>query len=402
MSSLPSTQNMMLACIFEKINSLEQQIQRMSPAPGSSVEGQRGTETPLPTRSPVPKQMITGSSSIPTEEETSRIMGIGNSERVAILARVSTSEQRSSTRESLTNQVEACMEQLHKMGGKNPHLISQLDESASGEGKQQDEFFANVANFKKKPVVMVRTVSRFSRNVNIGFKRLNDIHQAGGRLIFGVPREGTIVWYDSSTSFGISIFKTQLEFAEQWTQEMSATAKDNAKRKRNITKEIDPETSDRSNRSKRTTTPELTRVQVRQQQAHIINQVLHKNNRDSFELRRIIDWIHVARRGGTALDVLNRLKDLVDWNKWKHHVNYHDWRTNHWVFTSTQDPQFAQPLELTFEWIALNLKEWKIQIPPIRGIANIRAGWTADLVELMFEVDGTNELQTLVSNHTLH
>jgi hypothetical protein len=53
--------------------------------------------------------------------------------------------------------------------------------------------------------------------------------------------------------------------------------------------------------------------------------------------------------------------------------------------------------ELSFEWIASNLKAWKIKMPPISGLGNIQAGWTPELVELLHDVDGTESIAQMMS-----
>ncbi len=397
-----STNAMMLAMLLDRVNQLEQLVAR-TPVVAPTVS-QTNTVAPIVapqqtnTVAPiVAPQQIQLDIEEEIEEDTSKMMGIGNGEQVAILARVSTPEQKASNRDSLGSQVDACTEQMRALGCKNATLIAQIDESASKDGKQLEQFFDNVLAFKKKPVIIVRTVSRFSRNIKIGTKRLDDIHNAEGRVIFGVSTDSTIVWHDTSTSLGRTTFYKQLEFADQWAQEMSATAKDNAKRKRQRAEE---QTSNAKSKSKQTKTQhtDLTQTQRREHQIGIIRQVLLRNNRDSYDLRRIIDWIRIARHGGSSQDILGRLKDLISWKQWERNPKYTEWRVNPWDFPegTTEQPNQAKPRELTFEWIAVNLKGWKIKMPPIRGLGNIQAGWSPELVELMYDVDGTESLTQLM------
>lgn len=344
------------------------------------------------------------------DENISTLLGIGNSEQVAILARVSTPEQKASNRESLGCQVEACTEQMRKMGCKNAYLIRQIDESATRDGHQQEEFFDTVVGFRKHPVVFVRTITRFSRQKKLGLERLERIHQAGGRVIFGVPEDDGLVWYDSSTQRGMAKFEAQLSMAESWAKEMSITARDNARRKREREQAALEAAQLPAKRGRKNAPALLTAEAVRKptpeeqqskritRQSNVISEALLKNNRDSQQLRRIIDWIQLARRGGSNTVVLTGLKDLINWNQWSRHPNYNEWRRNPWVFRdgATENPLMAQHHELTFDWIATNLREWRVAVPPIRGVANIRTAWTPELVERLVSVDPTDQLTRMI------
>ena len=400
--STPSTNSMMLAMLLDRINQLEQRVQT-APVP---------TLTPIsiPTPSPVKELRSDQDDDEDTIDEDldprTKLMGIGKGEQVAILARVSTAEQKASNRDSLGSQVEACTEQMRALGCKNATLISQIDESASKNGKQLEQFFDNVLSFKKKPVVIVRTISRFSRIHKKGMERLEAIRQAEGRIIFGCAEEDRLEWFDTNSPSGLLKFESQLKFAEQWTREMSITARDNAKRKRQRAEEAKVASTKKSRKGKQQDIslpiPENTKPtpdQRREQQIGIIRQVLHRNNRDSDDLRRIIDWIRLARRGGSNLLVLSPLKDLVNWKLWSHNPKVADWRREPWQFPegASESRFIAKKNELSFEWIASNLKAWKIKMPPISGLGNIQAGWTPELVELMHDVDGTESIAQMMS-----
>lgn len=397
--STPSTNSMMLAMLLDRINQLEQRVQT--------------TVVPTPTPISTPSPAIETSNETQDDKDTvdedldprTKLMGIGKGEQVAILARVSTAEQKASNRDSLGSQVEACTEQMRALGCKNATLISQIDESASKNGQQLEQFFDNVLSFKKKPVVIVRTISRFSRIHKKGMERLEAIRQAEGRIIFGCAEEDRLEWFDTNSPSGLLKFESQLKFAEQWTREMSITARDNAKRKRQRAEEAKSASStkkakkgkdvDTDHKSVIQKTPE----QRREQQIGIIRQVLHRNNRDSDDLRRIIDWIRLARRGGSNLSVLSPLKDLVNWKLWARNPKVADWRREPWQFPegASESRFIAKKNELSFEWIASNLKAWKIKMPPIRGLGNIQSGWTPELVELMHDVDGTETIAQMMS-----
>jgi len=397
--STPSTNSMMLAMLLDRINQLEQRVQT--------------TVVPTPTPIPTPSPAIETSNETQDDKDTvdedldprTKLMGIGKGEQVAILARVSTAEQKASNRDSLGSQVEACTEQMRALGCKNATLISQIDESASKNGQQLEQFFENVLSFKKKPVVIVRTISRFSRIYKKGMERLEAIRQSEGRIIFGCAEEDRLEWFDTNSPSGLLKFESQLKFAEQWTREMSITARDNAKRKRQRAEEAKSASStkkarkgkdvDTDHKSVIQKTPE----QRREQQIGIIRQVLHRNNRDSDDLRRIIDWIRLARRGGSNLSVLSPLKDLVNWKLWARNPKVADWRREPWQFPegASESRFIAKKNELSFEWIASNLKAWKIKMPPISGLGNIQAGWTPELVELMHDVDGTESIAQMMS-----
>ena len=425
--STPSTNSMMLAMLLDRINQLEQRVQPVTLT--SSQLATMVTPTPsatAPATNPTPELPVeTSHEDNDTEEEDldprTKLMGIGKGEQVAILARVSTAEQKASNRDSLGSQVEACTEQMRALGCKNATLISQIDESASKNGQQLEQFFDNVLSFKKKPVVIVRTISRFSRIYKKGMERLEAIKQAEGRIIFGCAEEDRLEWFDTNSPSGLLKFESQLKFAEQWTREMSITARDNAKRKRQRAEEakVSLTTKGRSSEgvsstkkarkgkealtavsgssqgTKTTPTPD----QRREQQIGIIRQVLHRNNRDSDDLRRIIDWIRLARRGGSNLSVLAPLKDLVNWKLWARNPKVNDWRREPWQFPegASESRFIAKKNELSFEWIASNLKAWKIKMPPISGLGNIKAGWTPELVELMHDVDGTESIAQMMS-----
>ena len=404
-----NTQSMMMAFLIDRISALEQRVAN-APAEASTATPAPMPLLTAPVSAPTPVATVTPQHiniEIEEEEEVhTGLVGIGNSEQVAILARVSTSEQKASNRDSLQCQVEACTEQMRKMGCKNAFLIRQIDESATKDGYQQEEFFDTVTKFRKYPVVFVRTVTRFGRQTKLGLQRLERIHQAGGRLIFGVSEHEGLVWYDSSTQAGKIKFESQIQIAEGWAKEMSITARDNAKRKREREQSAQEPVQSGSKRTRKQTiqsppeevrlTPEQQAVQRMQRQNETIQTALNKNNRDSHVLRRLIDWIRLARRGGSNTIVLNGLKDLVDWKLWKNHPQYNQWRTNPWVFTETKKNTFAEPNELSFEWIATNLREWRIRIPPIRGIANVRSAWTPEIVRMMADADSTQEITQLI------
>jgi DNA invertase Pin-like site-specific DNA recombinase len=397
---------MMLAMLLDRINQLEQRVQP-TPVP---------TPTPIPTPSPTVETSNDPHRRLRSDQDDdqdtvdedldprTKLMGIGKGEQVAILARVSTAEQKASNRDSLGSQVDACTEQMRALGCKNATLISQIDESASKNGQQLEQFFDNVLSFKKKPVVIVRTISRFSRIHKKGMERLEAIRQAEGRIIFGCAEEDRLEWFDTNSPSGLLKFESQLKFAEQWTREMSVTARDNAKRKRQRAEEVKTASSTKKARKGKDTLPEPTQVQRtpeqrREQQIGIIRQVLHRNNRDSDDLRRIIDWIRLARRGGSNLSVLSPLKDLVNWKLWARNPKVADWRREPWQFPegASESRFIAKKNELSFEWIASNLKSWKIKMPPISGLGNIQSGWTPELVELMHDVDGTESIAQMMS-----
>ena len=391
---------MMLAMLFDRVNQLEQMLaqSKSQPQPVAPL----ATPTVVPTVVPTPERSVNEEM---TDEEDldpkNKLMGIGNGEQVAILARVSTPEQKASNRDSLGSQVEACTEQMKTLGCKNATLIAQIDESASKDGKQLEQFFDNVLSFKKKPVVIVRTLSRFSRIHKKGMERLEAIQQAGGRIIFGVATNDQLEWFDTNSPIGLAKFEGQLQFAEQWALEMSITARDNAKRKRQRAEEAKDASTKTTKKGKQATpepTPTVNPQQRREHHIGIIRQVLHRNNRDSDDLRRIIDWIRLARRGGSNTVVLGPLKDLVNWRLWATNPKVNEWRREPWLFPESDchSSTFARPHELSFEWIATNLKRWKLKMPPIRGLGNIQAGWSTELVELMHDVDGTEAITELM------
>jgi predicted site-specific integrase-resolvase len=387
--STPSTNSMMLAMLLDRINQLEQRVQPInqttpSPVIETSNKGQEDEETVNDDLDP-----------------RTKLMGIGKGEQVAILARVSTAEQKASNRDSLGSQVDACTEQMRALGCKNATLISQIDESASKNGQQLEQFFDNVLSFKKKPVVIVRTISRFSRIYKKGMERLEAIRHAEGRIIFGCAEEDRLEWFDTNSPSGLLKFESQLKFAEQWTREMSVTARDNAKRKRQRAEEASSTKKARKGKEAIDTPTQVQKTpdQRREQQIGIIRQVLHRNNRDSDDLRRIIDWIRLARRGGSNLAVLSPLKDLVNWKLWARNPKVVDWRREPWQFPegASESRFIAKKNELSFEWIASNLKAWKIKMPPISGLGNIQSGWSTELVELMHDVDGTESIAQMMS-----
>jgi DNA invertase Pin-like site-specific DNA recombinase len=386
-----STSSIMMALLIERITALESQVQNISapsqaqapivpPVVSSVVTPAESSPNPIGASKVVEK---VDEKSVEGVELQKRLMNIGNSEQVAILARVSTPGQKASNRESLSNQVAACTEQMKQMGCKNAHLIRQIDESASHDGQQLEEFFSTIKQFKKHPVVFVRTVSRFGRQVKLGMERLRDIQNIGGRVIFGIPENDQLVWYDTSSQSGLAKFESQLLFAQQWTQEMSITARDNAKRKQ---KDTNMNSDER----------EQKRI-CRQDEA--LEEAVQANDRDSHDLRRIIEWIRIARRGGPASEILGGLKGLIDWNLWKTHPKYKVYRLEPWIFDNeaTKNPKFAQKNELTCEWIAINLREWRVRVPPVKGLASIRSRWTADLVQRMLDADGSSELTKMIA-----
>ncbi len=106
--STPSTNSMMLAMLLDRINQLEQRVQ-------TTVVS---TPNPIPTPSPT---VETSNNNLSQDDQDTvdedldprtKLMGIGKGEQVAILARVSTAEQKASNRDSLGSQVEACTEQM--------------------------------------------------------------------------------------------------------------------------------------------------------------------------------------------------------------------------------------------------------------------------------------------------
>ena len=410
--STPSTNSMMLAMLLDRINQLEQRVQS-TPVPTPQGADASKVPTPTPTAVPTPSPVVETSNQDKKQEDEdtvdedldprTKLMGIGKGEQVAILARVSTAEQKASNRDYLGSQVEACTEQMRALGCKNATLISQIDESASKNGQQLEQFFDNVLSFKKKPVIIVRTISRFSRIYKKGMERLEAIRQSEGRIIFGCAEEDRLEWFDTNSPSGLLKFESQLKFAEQWTREMSITARDNAKRKRQRAEEAKSASSTKKARKgKDVDTPtqvQKTPEQRREQQIGIIRQVLHRNNRDSDDLRRIIDWIRLARRGGSNLAVLSPLKDLVNWKLWARNPKVADWRREPWQFPegASESRFIAKKNELSFEWIASNLKAWKIKMPPISGLGNIQSGWTPELVELMHDVYGTESIAQMMS-----
>jgi DNA invertase Pin-like site-specific DNA recombinase len=405
--SIPSTSSMMFAMLLDRINLLEQRANSEPLANAtSSISHSAPEESIPPTRKE--KENKVQEPVVSQDEDTvnedldprTKLMGIGKGEQVAILARVSTAEQKASNRDSIGSQVEACTEQMRALGCKNATLISQIDESASKNGQQLEQFFDNVLAFKKKPVVIVRTISRFSRIYKKGMERLESIQEAGGRIIFGCAEKDSLEWFDTNSPSGLVKFQSQLKFAEQWTREMSITARDNAKRKRQRTEEtkrLSTKKGKQHNIEPESTKPTL--AQRREAQIEIIKKVLHRNNRDSDDLRRIIDWIRLARRGGTNTSVLGPLKDLVNWRIWARNPKVNDWRREPWQFPegASESRIVAKRNELSFEWIAANLKAWKIKMPPIRGLGNLQAGWSAELVELMHDVDGTESITQMIS-----
>ena len=303
--------------------------------------------------------------SIHPEEVNKKITSINTaSSKVFIICRVSTHEQADG--ESINGQESSCMIINKRLfGPKNPTIKrvecsafkSIFDDGKLDTKNELGKMFSSILKLGKKPVIIVRTADRFSRNLADAKRLLQLLEHKDrqGRVIFGrVNDDKSLTWHSTENAEGRKLFLQLVQAGQENSKNQglaSLTGRFQAQRKRKLQQEqmtgqdlLDQAESDK------------------QEKIDALVLSLRKDYDETRILKSIISLYRDCKKSNMTISQFNqRFSQLIDWDYWPAYIHNRESPLVYFYDTVTT----LTPQNTTLAWYADLLASWKIKIPVV-------------------------------------